>query len=220
MVPRRSRRMLMLQRGEAVPAAWMPTRGRKLGLCWQPGNEMADAASGSAKIVSSNPSCMSKTLRLSCSRPKVVLPFRGAMPRLLRPFRPLREGQVMRSWIFPSSQACRRNPIDCLTTHPSPSPYLTWKYALVLAGAGCGALLQNCKRRPAGCEGDAWWSDPAQSSDTSALWQRAWNPDWDGRAPPSLPTAAQVKTTGQIRHLLFIRHGQYNLDDDDHGSLV
>ena len=69
-------------------------------------------------------------------------------------------------------------------------------------------MLRN-RGRPAECED--WWTDPENGSDASALWQRAWNPDWDGRAPPS---GVEVKTSGQIRHLLFIRHGQYNVDDD------
>ncbi|CAE7222806.1 Rabl2 [Symbiodinium pilosum] len=91
--------------------------------------------------------------------------------------------------------------------------------AALLAGAVLGALLEENRKKPRSCSCDSeWWRDPAQCSDASTLWQRAWNVDWDGRAPPtSLPSANPVKTTGQIRHLLFVRHGQYNLDDDEHG---
>ena len=90
-----------------------------------------------------------------------------------------------------------------------------WKPAVLLAGTGLG-LSEYCKR-PTRCEESEveWWKNPAQCSDASTLWQRAWNADWDGRAPPT--SSPSVKTTGQIRHLLFIRHGQYNLDDDEHG---
>ena len=43
-----------------------------------------------------------------------------------------------------------------------------------------------------------WWTDPAQCSDVCGLWSRRWNPDWDGRAPPS---GEKMKAVGAIRHL-------------------
>jgi len=61
---------------------------------------------------------------------------------------------------------------------------------------------------------DDWWAIPTHCSDMSYMWQREWNNDWDGRAPP---VGFDVKTTGRVRHLLFIRHGQYELDSADHG---
>jgi len=93
------------------------------------------------------------------------------------------------------------------------SSRLPWLWAVLVAGWG----FSEPSKRSTSCEDRPdWWKDPTQCSDASALWKRPWNPDWDGRAPPLLQVP-QVKTTGQIRHLLFIRHGQYNLDDDEHG---
>lgn len=59
-----------------------------------------------------------------------------------------------------------------------------------------------------------WWTDPAQCSDFCGQWSRTWNPDWDGRAPPN---GEKMKAVGAIRHLLFVRHGQYDLDTEEHG---
>jgi len=47
-------------------------------------------------------------------------------------------------------------------------------------------------------------------------WSRRWNDDWDGRHwyPEDKPTEKQRNV---IRHVFFIRHGQYSLDDKRHG---
>mmetsp|Transcript_15267 Transcript_15267/g.32975 ORF Transcript_15267/g.32975 Transcript_15267/m.32975 type:complete len:367 (-) Transcript_15267:111-1211(-) len=45
-------------------------------------------------------------------------------------------------------------------------------------------------------------------------WRRSWNPDWDGRHPPA---EKKMKTQGKIKHILLIRHGQYDLEDAEHG---
>jgi len=58
---------------------------------------------------------------------------------------------------------------------------------------------------------------PEMCSDMSALWRREWQHDWDGRAPPSNPDGVKVKVKGRVRHLIFVRHGQYNLEDEEHG---
>ena len=93
-----------------------------------------------------------------------------------------------------------------------------WNPGVILAGAGLalGYYSEYGKKGRPGCEEKDWWKDPSKCSDASSLWQRGWNSDWDGRAPPTSLTTP-VKTTGPIRHLLLIRHGQYNLDDEEHG---
>lgn len=45
-------------------------------------------------------------------------------------------------------------------------------------------------------------------------WKRAWDDDWDGRHPPP---GSGVECGGKIRHLLLVRHGQYDLEDPAHG---
>jgi len=47
-------------------------------------------------------------------------------------------------------------------------------------------------------------------------WSRRWNDDWDGRHwyPDEKPAKDEKQV---VRHVYFIRHGQYNLDDDAHG---
>lgn len=59
------------------------------------------------------------------------------------------------------------------------------------------------------------------NSDMCALWSREWQPDWDGRAAPVAADSKEVvrpKTPqGRIRHLLFIRHGQYDLQSEEQG---
>ena len=44
-----------------------------------------------------------------------------------------------------------------------------------------------------------------------------WDPDWDGRTPPSTGDAEHdrkrmrhIRKTGVTRHLIFVRHGQYD----------
>jgi len=83
--------------------------------------------------------------------------------------------------------------------------------ALVSAGA--------LGQRQATCEGadetkETWWTDPAKCSDACGLWQRTWNADWDGRGPP---VGEKMKASGAIRHLILVRHGQYDLDSDERG---
>eukprot|EP00931_Biecheleriopsis_adriatica_P114728 TRINITY_DN90641_c0_g1_i1.p1 TRINITY_DN90641_c0_g1~~TRINITY_DN90641_c0_g1_i1.p1 ORF type:complete len:365 (+),score=82.62 TRINITY_DN90641_c0_g1_i1:27-1121(+) len=96
---------------------------------------------------------------------------------------------------------------------------------LGFAGAGTVALaVLATNKKQTFCDGalpqrvmttqDGDWStNPALCSDASALWQRAWNSDWDGRAPPP---GVEMKVKGKVRHLLFIRHGQYDLESDGH----
>eukprot|EP00993_Chasmostoma_nieuportense_P002222 NODE_3037_length_1042_cov_25.356284_g2895_i0.p1 GENE.NODE_3037_length_1042_cov_25.356284_g2895_i0~~NODE_3037_length_1042_cov_25.356284_g2895_i0.p1 ORF type:complete len:307 (-),score=87.74 NODE_3037_length_1042_cov_25.356284_g2895_i0:121-993(-) len=43
---------------------------------------------------------------------------------------------------------------------------------------------------------------------SAGKWHRTWNTDWDGRAP------TEGKASGKTRHIMLIRHGQYNLDND------
>ena len=57
-------------------------------------------------------------------------------------------------------------------------------------------------------QGEEWWQDPSNCSDACFMWKRQWNPDWDFRSPPT----GEKSKVGKIRHLLFIRHGQYDLD--------
>lgn len=45
-------------------------------------------------------------------------------------------------------------------------------------------------------------------------WKREWVVDWDGRHPEA---GSKVKCQGKVRHILLIRHGQYDLEDRDHG---
>mmetsp|Transcript_17955 Transcript_17955/g.42156 ORF Transcript_17955/g.42156 Transcript_17955/m.42156 type:complete len:352 (+) Transcript_17955:54-1109(+) len=130
------------------------------------------------------------------------------MARLPQPLSALRP---MSRW-FQHSGACSSS-VSC-NRH--------WNPAVIVAGAGLGLGYYSeygNKARP-GCEegGEAyWWKDPSKCSDASSLWRRGWDSDWDGRAKPTSSCTTPVKTTGPIRHLLLIRHGQYNLDDDEHG---
>ena len=48
-------------------------------------------------------------------------------------------------------------------------------------------------------------------------WRREWNNDWDGRAPDVRDGLKPPKPQGRHRHILLIRHGQYDLDSEDHG---
>lgn len=95
--------------------------------------------------------------------------------------------------------------------------------AAVFGGTCCAAVL--LRPRALRCDGpatppDDWFSNPALCSDMSKLWSRTWNPDWDGRAPPPPDPGSEeptIKTQGKVRHLLLIRHGQYQLDTDEQG---
>ena len=149
-----------------------------------------------------------------------------AMARLMQTVRPslaLAEGQLALRWLLRNTIAARPYTSSfhdqTLQENRCRQGSVALTPAALLAGAVLGALLEENRKKPRSCSCDSeWWRDPAQCSDASTLWQRAWNADWDGRAPPtSSPSANPVKTTGQIRHLLFVRHGQYNLDDDEHG---
>ncbi|CAK8994286.1 unnamed protein product [Durusdinium trenchii] len=81
---------------------------------------------------------------------------------------------------------------------------------LGLASAVAGATWERRCR----CDDEKWWTDPAQCSDACALWQRTWNGDWDGRGPPP---GEKMKATGKIRHLILVRHGQYDLEGEERG---
>lgn len=86
-----------------------------------------------------------------------------------------------------------------------------------LFGAAAAVALSLLHQRVECDQHDAtqeWWTDPAQCSDFCGQWRRSWNPDWDGRAPPN---GEKMKAVGAIRHLLFVRHGQYDLDSEEHG---
>lgn len=87
-----------------------------------------------------------------------------------------------------------------------------------LFGAAAAVALPLLHQRVECDQHDAtmqeWWTDPAQCSDFCGQWRRTWNPDWDGRAPPN---GEKMKAVGAIRHLLFVRHGQYDLDSEEHG---
>ncbi|CAJ1365348.1 unnamed protein product [Effrenium voratum] len=61
-------------------------------------------------------------------------------------------------------------------------------------------------------QGEEWWQDPSNCSDACFMWKRQWNPDWDFRSPPT----GEKSKVGKIRHLLFIRHGQYDLEGEEH----
>lgn len=54
--------------------------------------------------------------------------------------------------------------------------------------------------------------DVGPGGEMAALWRRPWQADWDGRAP-----VEKMKAVGRVRHLIFVRHGQYDLDGEEHG---
>eukprot|EP01060_Flectonema_neradi_P032244 TRINITY_DN5093_c0_g1_i1.p1 TRINITY_DN5093_c0_g1~~TRINITY_DN5093_c0_g1_i1.p1 ORF type:complete len:290 (+),score=40.16 TRINITY_DN5093_c0_g1_i1:597-1466(+) len=86
----------------------------------------------------------------------------------------------------------------------------------VMFGVGIGvggavpALASECK--------DSYDSYAPGSECYPKLPYGEWVANWDGRAPP--PDAAdevkQAVKKGTIRHLILIRHGQYDLDNSDH----
>mmetsp|Transcript_159567 Transcript_159567/g.281703 ORF Transcript_159567/g.281703 Transcript_159567/m.281703 type:complete len:363 (+) Transcript_159567:94-1182(+) len=87
---------------------------------------------------------------------------------------------------------------------------------LLAAGAAGGSMASFCENRDEGSSDQV--TNWALYSDMSALWRREWDKDWDGRAPPAAKDGQEkVKTQGRHRHLLFVRHGQYELDDKEHG---
>jgi serine/threonine-protein phosphatase PGAM5 len=59
----------------------------------------------------------------------------------------------------------------------------------------------------------ATWDEYVMSA--AGPWSRSWDQDWDGRHPKDPVKGQEFK--GKVRHLLLIRHGQYDLDSDDHG---
>lgn len=79
------------------------------------------------------------------------------------------------------------------------------------------ALFLGTRRGPAHCERE---EKPASSKRVDAeiyspapAWRREWNHDWDGRHPAQ----GKSRYQGKVRHILLIRHGQYDLDDPEHG---
>eukprot|EP00929_Paragymnodinium_shiwhaense_P002221 TRINITY_DN102434_c0_g1_i1.p1 TRINITY_DN102434_c0_g1~~TRINITY_DN102434_c0_g1_i1.p1 ORF type:complete len:408 (-),score=25.77 TRINITY_DN102434_c0_g1_i1:15-1175(-) len=95
-------------------------------------------------------------------------------------------------------------------------------FTTAVFAASC--LLGNAQNWKPNCEGpgpedeqegpDLEWQ---WASDTCGLWRRKWHPDWDGRAPPTGEKDIKIKPHGRIRHLIFVRHGQYDLEDASHG---
>lgn len=84
-----------------------------------------------------------------------------------------------------------------------------------LAAAAPASVL--CTRPWAHCDQQEP-SDEAIFSPGPA-WRRAWNDDWDGRHPATTASASEkaTETKGRIRHVLLVRHGQYNLEDPENG---
>eukprot|EP00667_Euglena_gracilis_P033691 EG_transcript_55847 len=57
------------------------------------------------------------------------------------------------------------------------------------------------------------WDEYVMSA--AGPWQRGWDEDWDGRHPVRAGDTPP-EYTGKVRHLLLIRHGQYQLKEKQH----
>jgi serine/threonine-protein phosphatase PGAM5 len=86
------------------------------------------------------------------------------------------------------------------------------------------ARLSSCEQAPrpekkatVGDPQDPFFDDAIFS--TAPRWRRGWNSDWDGRHPDVEEndiTSKPPTFEGRVRHVLLVRHGQYDLDDVEH----
>jgi len=90
-------------------------------------------------------------------------------------------------------------------------------FTLMAAAGGGFAAAATKKPHWASCRGTDEPPAPFESWDEVVMssappWRRGWDKDWDGRHPKD----AGVEMRGKARHLLLIRHGQYDLDNKSH----
>eukprot|EP00933_Yihiella_yeosuensis_P050767 TRINITY_DN4855_c0_g1_i1.p1 TRINITY_DN4855_c0_g1~~TRINITY_DN4855_c0_g1_i1.p1 ORF type:complete len:393 (+),score=77.46 TRINITY_DN4855_c0_g1_i1:143-1321(+) len=128
--------------------------------------------------------------------------------------------------------------LDAFNHHrESRRTWYTLQSVITALSMGVSTLAMLQCNPPLKCDGPApapasakateedWFTNPSLCSDASSLWRRKWNPDWDGRAAPTIDSSTDkttadkkaAKAPGKVRHLLFIRHGQYDLDSQEKG---